>query len=183
MQVPLQITMRNVEHSAVVEERIREKAIKLNQYSDHIISCEVVVEQEQAHRNTGSLFNVRLHVTMPRKDLVVNRNKLENLYMAIRDAFDNMVRKVEDAAETLKGEVKFHEPTFQGEIVRLFKEQGFGFITTSVGDEYYFNKDNLVNHTFDYLQIGMPVHFIEKVGDEGLRACRVSVRRNHEYHD
>ncbi|OGO91399.1 MAG: 30S ribosomal protein S30 [Coxiella sp. RIFCSPHIGHO2_12_FULL_42_15] len=180
MQVPLQITMRNVDHSAAVEERIREKANKLNQYSEHIISCEVVVEQEQGHRNTGSIFNVRLHVVMPRKDLVVNRNKLENLYMAVRDAFDNMARKVEEAAQALNGDVKFHEPTIHGEIVRLFKDQGFGFIETTVGDEYYFNKDNLVNHLFDHLQIGMPVHFIEKVGDEGLQACRVSVRRNHD---
>lgn len=176
MQVPLQITMRNIDHSVAVEQRIRDKASKLDQFSDHIISCEVVVEQSQAFRKSGVLYNVRLHVSLPRKDLVVNHNEQENLYLAIREAFDNMVRQVEEADQIMDGDVKFHPPVVQGEIIRLFDE-GFGFIRDGVGDEYYFNKDNLVNHTFQHLQVGMPVHFIESVGDEGLRACRVSVRR------
>jgi len=177
MQVPLQITMRNVDHSEAVEQRIRDKALKLNQFSDRIIACEVVVEQNLAKRVNGNTYNIRVHVNLPRKDLVVNHTEQENLYLAIREAFDNMVRKVEEADRMMDGEVKHHEPMLQGEIVRLFDE-GFGFIRDGGGDEYYFNKDNLVSEHFDKLQIGMEVHFIEKMGDEGLRACRVSVRRN-----
>ncbi len=177
MQAPLQITMRNIDHSAAVEERIREKANKLNKFSDRIISCEVVVEQSQAFQKSGTLYNIRIHLTLPRKALVVNHNEQENLYVAIREAFNDMVRKVEAADQILEGEVKHHSPIIHGEIIRLFDE-GFGFIQDTVGDEYYFNKDSLVNHPFTHLQIGMPVHFIEKVGDEGLRACRVSVRRS-----
>lgn len=176
MQVPLQITMRNIDHSDAVEQRIREKASKLDQFSDRIISCEVVLEQSQAFRKSGMLYNIRIHVTLPRKDLVVNQNEQENLYLAIRESFDNMVRQIEAADRIMDGDVKHHAPLMQGEIIRLF-DQGFGFIRDSMGDEYYFNKDNLVNHTFQHLQIGMPVHFIESVGDEGLKACRVSVRR------
>lgn len=183
MQVPLQITMRNIDHSEAVEERIRMKANKLNQFSEQIISCEVVVERSQANRNSGVLHNIRLHVAMPRKNLVVNRNEQENLYTAIRDSFENMGRKVEETARMMQGDVKSHEPIVQGEIVRLFKDDRFGFIETNVGDEYYFNEDSLMNHSFVHLQVGMPVHFIEKVGDEGLIACRVSVRRNHENHE
>ncbi len=175
MQVPLQITMRNVDHSQAVEERIREKANKLNKFSDDIISCQVVVEKGQGHRQNGMLHNIRLHVCLPGKDLVINRNEQENLYLAIREAFVDMVRKVEESSRISQGDVKHHPPIVHGEIARLFTEDEFGFIVSANGDEYYFNADNLVKHRFDHLKIGMPVHFIEKMGNEGLKACRVSV--------
>lgn len=178
MQVPLQITMRNLDHSEAVDERIRTKAEKLNQFSDHIISCEIVVEQSQAHRQNGTLYNIRINLLMPRKkQLVVTNNEQENLYLAIREAFDDMSRQVEDAARKMKGDVKHHPPRLHGKIARLFDDGEFGFIESHNGDEYYFNSDCLHNHTFDYLKIGMPVQFIEKMGDDGMRACRVSVRK------
>ena len=43
MQVPIQITFRDIKHSAEVDEHIQEKADKLSQYADNIISCQVVV--------------------------------------------------------------------------------------------------------------------------------------------
>lgn len=180
MQVPLQITIRNMEHSSAVEERVRAKANKLTQFSEQIISCHVVIEESQAFKQNGNLFNVSVHVTMPKKnDLIVNHNEQENLYMAIRDAFDDMTRKVEEASNILQGDVKHHAPIIRGEIVRLFDDGRFGFIASTMGDEYYFNEGNLVKHKFDHLKVGMPVHFIEIMGDEGMRACRVSVSKEH----
>lgn len=113
------------------------------------------------------------------KELVVNHNQEENLYLAIREAFDDMGRKLEETARIYQGHVKLHPEVRHGEIVRLFNEDQFGFIVTEGGDEYYFNSDNLVKHRFSYLRIGMPVHFIEKFDASGLRAVRVSVPRNH----
>jgi len=175
MKVPLQITMRNMKHSPAVKERIKEKADKLNQFSDKIISCQVVIEQEQSHRQNGAVHTVRLHLTIPGKDLIVNRNHEENLYLAITQAFDDMVRQLEETSRIMQGDIKHHPPVIHGEIARLFGQDQFGFILSSTGDEYYFNADNLVKQRFDNLKVGMPVQFIEKIGDEGLKACRVSV--------
>lgn len=180
MKVPLQITMRNMKKSESVKEKIKEKADKLNQFSDQIISCEVVVEHEVAHRNNGGRFNVRVHLAIPGKDLVVSKDQdEENLYLAIQEAFDDMVRQLEEASRIRQGDVKHHSLVIRGEIARLFSDDQFGFIVSTTGDEYYFNADNLVKHKFDSLKVGMPVHFIEKVGDEGLKACRVSVQLQH----
>jgi hypothetical protein len=44
MQIPLQITFHGIDHSNALEERIREKALKLEQIYDKITSCRVVVE-------------------------------------------------------------------------------------------------------------------------------------------
>jgi ribosomal subunit interface protein len=179
MQVPLQITMRNLDHSQAVEERVREKALKLNKFSDKIIACQVVIEQNQAYRQSGNLYNIRIHLSMPRKELIVNRNQQENLYLAIREAFVDMARQVEDADTILQGDVKHHSFRIHGEIARLFQDDQFGFIIDANGEkEYYFNANNLVKqHKFDQLKVGMPVAFVEEVGDEGLRASRICVRK------
>lgn len=176
MQVPLQITIRNIDHSKAVEERIRQKAEKLNIFSDQIISCHVVVELTRNNKNQGNLHNVRINLTVPNKELVVNHNEQENLYMAIRDAFNDMVRQLEEAARMLHGEVKYHPDLLQGEIVRLFKDDDFGFIATPDGEEYYFNANNVVHPKFQRLTVGTPVHFISAMGDEGPQAHRVKAK-------
>ena len=176
MQVPLQITIRDIDHSDAVEQRIRKKAEKLNVFSDKIISCHVVVELTKHHQNSDKLHNVRITLTLPGKELVVNHNEQENLFMAIRDAFSDMVRQVEESAHKLHGDVKAHAPIIEGKIVRLFQEDSFGFIVTADGDEYYFNVDNVVHPKFHKLKVGMEVHFIEAMGKEGPQAHRVSAK-------
>ena len=176
MQVPLQVTFRDIPHSIAVEQHIRDKALKLNQYSDQIISCQVVIEQTQKHQHTGKLYNIRMITTLPHKvELAVNHNENENLYVAIRNAFDSMIRKVEDAYSRMNGDVKQHKIPIHGEIVRLFDYDEFGFILGLDGNEYYFNADNVVfPKTFERLQVGTEVHFLPDIGDEGLHAHRVS---------
>ena len=44
MKIPMQITIRDVEHSEMLEAHIRDKAKKLDEFFDHIMSCSVVVE-------------------------------------------------------------------------------------------------------------------------------------------
>lgn len=176
MQVPLQITIRDIDHSDAVEQRIRQKAEKLNLYSDRIISCHIVVEQTMRHKHQGKLHNIRINLTVPGKELFVNRNEQEDLYVAIRDAFDDMARKLEEETQKIKGEVKSHPELIHGRIARIFKDDDFGFIETENGDEYYFNAANVVHPNFDKLEVGTEVHFIEAMGDEGPRAHRVSAK-------
>ncbi len=101
MQTPLQITMRNTESSSAVKERIRQKVMKLDQFSENLISCRVVVEQNQARKQHGAHYNVRIYVNMPRHELVVNHNEQENLYLAIHKAFDDMSRQVKQTSQIL----------------------------------------------------------------------------------
>jgi hypothetical protein len=42
MQLPLQISFHNMGHSKVVEERVRDKAAKLERFAKHIMGCRVV---------------------------------------------------------------------------------------------------------------------------------------------
>ena len=177
MQVPLKITMRGIEHSEAIEEKIQQKAAKLELHSEKITSCNVTIELHQKHKLHGKLYNVKVLVNMPpKKELISTHNEQENLYLSIRDAFDDIIRQIEETSKKMQGDVKAHAPTLHGEIARLFELDGFGFITDAEGEEYYFNADSLTHLNFDRLKVGTPVQFIEKVGDEGLRACRVSAK-------
>lgn len=113
MQIPLQISFRNMEPSPAIEERIRKKAAKLERFHNRIIGCSVVVEAPHRHQHKGKLYTVRLDISVPGKDVAVDRAKPidqahEDIYVAIRDAFDAAARRLEDHARKMRGEVKNH---------------------------------------------------------------------------
>jgi ribosomal subunit interface protein len=110
MQIPLQITIRDVEHSAALETHIRDKAKKLDEFFDHIMSCRVVVEVPHKHHHQGKQFNVRIDLGVAGGEIVVNRDHAEDVYVALRDAFDAAKRQLEDYVRKLRGDVKKHEP-------------------------------------------------------------------------
>ena len=110
MQTPLQITIRDVEHSEALETRIRDKAQKLEEFFKHIMSCRVVVEAPHKHHHQGKQFNVRIDIGVPGNEIVVNRDHHEDVYVALRDAFDAAKRQLEDYARITRGDIKTHEP-------------------------------------------------------------------------
>jgi ribosomal subunit interface protein len=119
MQVPLQISFRNMEASPAIEAEIRRKAAKLEAFSDRITSVRVVVETPHRQHRQGKHFHVRVDVRMPGRELVVSRDPAEHdayedVYVAIRDAFDAAKRQVEDQARVARGAVKTHEPPESG---------------------------------------------------------------------
>ena len=113
MSIPLQISFRNMDPSPAVEERISEKAEKLERFHDRIVGCTLVVEAPHRHHHKGKLYNVRLDISVPRKDVVVDRAKPidhahEDVYVAVSDAFDAAVRRLEDRTQKMRGSVKTH---------------------------------------------------------------------------
>jgi ribosomal subunit interface protein len=177
MQLPLQVTFRDVSHSDAIEAAIREKVEKLDRFYDRIMAVRAVVGTIQRHRHQGKLYNIRLDITVPGGEIVINRDKAEDIYVAIRDAFDAARRKLEDFARKQRGEVKTHEVESRGRIARLFPEEGYGFIETATGDELYFHRFNVVHPDFEHLRVGDEVTFLVETADEGLQANRVTVHR------
>jgi ribosomal subunit interface protein len=110
MQTPLQITIRGLEHSDALETHIRDKAGKLDEFFDHIMSCRVVVEMPHQHHHQGKQFNVRIDIGVPGNEIVVNHDHAEDVFVALRDAFDAAKRQLEDYAHKLRGDIKKHNP-------------------------------------------------------------------------
>lgn len=80
MKALLQITARDVPHSEALESHIRQKAEKLETFYPNIMGCRVVVEVPHKHKHQGRMFNVCLDITVPGKELVVNREADEDVY-------------------------------------------------------------------------------------------------------
>lgn len=174
MRLPVQITFRDIPPSDAVETAIREKVDGLERFSDHIMSCRVTVGIIQKHKHQGKLFNIRVDLTLPGSEIVVNRDQAEDIYVAIRDAFDSVKRKLEEQVRRMRSDVKVHEVESHGRVARIFPDEGYGFIEKPDGTELYFHLYNCVHPDFDRLKIGDEVVFLEEAGSDGLQANRVS---------
>lgn len=175
MKLPLQISSRKVELSDSIINVIKQKAEKLETFTDQIIGCRVMVEAPHRHKQQGKEFNVRIDLTMPGTELVVKREPSEDLGITIRDAFDAARRQILSFQRKRRGEVKFHEsevPT--ATVSRIFEDEGFGFLETWDGREIYFHENSLVDREFAELEIGNIVRFSEKQGVNGPQASTVA---------
>ena len=110
MQIALQITVREMEHSEALDQQIRDKVAKLERIYPRLMACRVLAERQDRHKQQGSQFAVRVDLTLPGKEIVVNRQHAEDAYVALRDAFDAAKRQVQEYAHKLHGDVKKHEP-------------------------------------------------------------------------
>ena len=114
MQVPLQITWRDVPKSEFVESDIRKRAAKLEAQYEQILSFKVVVEQSQKRHHKGNLYHISLHIQVPEKEIAVTRDPSEHhahedMNVAVRDAFDAARRQLVDYVDIRRGHVKHHD--------------------------------------------------------------------------
>ena len=108
MRIPLQITARNMEMTDAIDAAVRKKAEKLEHFSDLITSCRVVVECPHRHQHKGIMYNVHIDLKLPGKELAITREPAEDLYVAMRDAFDVATRQVREYMQKRNGHVKHH---------------------------------------------------------------------------
>jgi ribosomal subunit interface protein len=109
MQIPLEISFKDMERSDAVEARIREKAEKkLERHAGRITSCRVVVQAPHRHHTHGNCYEIRIDIHVPGEELVVTREggndpAHSDVYVAIRDAFDAAARQLDDFGRRKNG--------------------------------------------------------------------------------
>src|SRR5580692_2051790 len=119
MMFPVQVTFRNMKHSAEVEEWIRAEAEKLEMFYHRIIGCRVAVELPHRHHRKGKPLHIRIELTLPGKEIVIKREPVAihrapmngeaaasshaaaksphaDLQLVIHDAFKAAGRRVQD---------------------------------------------------------------------------------------
>lgn len=186
MQLLLENEFRNMERSDVVEADIRRHAEKLEQFFEGITSCRVVFEAPHQHHRQGKLYHVRILLSVPGRELVADREPAEHhahedAHVTVRDAFKAMRRQLEDCVREMRGEVKRQTSLPHGRDVRLFPEEGDGFIATRDGREVYFHRNALPENDFDGLALGTDVRLNEEAGDKGPRATTVKITGQHHH--
>jgi ribosomal subunit interface protein len=184
MQVPLKIQFRNIDASPSVEAAVREHVAKLERLADPLISCSVTIEAPHQHHRQGNLYTVSIDVHYPGGEAVANRRPSaahahEDVYVALRDAFNAIQRQMQDHTRIHRGKVKHHEPPLHGTIASLDPQRSGGRIVTPEGRSLYFHANSVLNAKFEALTVGAPVRFDEEAGDEGPQASSVHVIGKH----
>lgn len=107
MELPLQITFHSLERSDAIAAQVRNRARKLEKFSERIQCCRVAIEAPHHRRSKGNEYRVRIEVSVPGQQLVVTRGDgdhriYSDVYLAIRDAFEAMRRQLEDYTDLLR---------------------------------------------------------------------------------
>jgi len=113
MQLPLELSFRNMEPSEAMEQAVRDKTTKLNRFAKHVTGFKVTVEAPHKHHHKGNLYHVRIDANLPGQELIINRSPSdhhahEDVYVAIRDAFKAANRQLENYVHKQRGDVKSH---------------------------------------------------------------------------
>ncbi|MHC4219240.1 MAG: HPF/RaiA family ribosome-associated protein [Planctomycetota bacterium] len=101
MQIPVQVAFRDMPVSDAVEAACWDEAAKLERFFERIASCRIVVAESRRRNQEGKLFEIRIVLNVPGRELVVKREPPadhadEDVQDAIREAFDATRRKLED---------------------------------------------------------------------------------------
>jgi ribosomal subunit interface protein len=175
-RIPLQITSRNFELTGEIENFILKKSEKLDKFHREMTSCRVLLEVPHRNRKSGLVYNARIDLALPGKELVIRREAHEDLHRAINLAFEAALKRVQAYARRKRGEVKRHEEPPRGRVASLFADQGYGFITAADGRDVYFHRNSVRNERFEDMEVGMEVVFVEEQGLRGPQASTVRIR-------
>ena len=98
MQVPVQVTFRDMPVSDAVEAACWDEAAKLEQCFDRIASCRIVVAEVA---EAGQGFEIRIVLNVPGRELAITRRPHdhqadEDIYEAIHEAFEITRRQLEE---------------------------------------------------------------------------------------
>lgn len=198
MQLPVQITFRNITGTEALKQHIHEEAMRLDDFYPRIMACRVLIELPHQHRQRGQRFHIRIDLTVPGSEIVVNHEPTlhqsvkalagerrtkeqevlaphKDVQVAIRDAFRAARRQLQDYAHKQRRDIKHHEPLPQARVSRLFPEEGYGFLEMPDGTEIYFHKNSLLNEDFEKITLNTIVTCVVEQGDQGPQASTVRI--------
>jgi ribosome-associated translation inhibitor RaiA len=111
-EIEAEIIFRNMEPSEAVAGRVRERVRWLLKFAKRVTAARVRIEAPHRNHAKGKIYHVRLSFALPgQPDLVVSHepetdHAHEDIYIAIRDAFDAARRQLVEAPAARKPRVK-----------------------------------------------------------------------------
>lgn len=179
METAPQITFRGLDSTPEITAKIEEQIEKLNDISDRITSCRVTVELRSARGHKGQLYQVAVELEVPGGSVIVNKKPgdlgaHEDLRVSIRDSFDAARRQLRDHMARLdEQQVKPQPERLHGTVVRLFPDDGYGFIQIAEEEEVFFDRDSVSGTGWEGLDLYSEVAFTLMEGEKGPYAANV----------
>jgi ribosomal subunit interface protein len=110
MLKPVEVVFQGVDGSQAVEKHVRDEVAKLERLHPQVTRCRVTIGLPHNRQQQGKLFDIHIELAVPGKELMVNQAPgQEDMYVALRDAFDIARRQLDDHVRAQRGEVKHHE--------------------------------------------------------------------------
>jgi cold shock CspA family protein len=179
MELPLQITAHNFILSPAEERAIRAAAAKLDEFAPRIVSCRVAIEIPKDGGRSGRQYRIHVKLDVPGEEIVIRRRSDEAIPTAVQKAFKAAGRRLQDHVRRQRGDVKLPRRAPRGVVIRLFRGEGYGFLTSEDGHEIYFDRRSVLNDAFDRLEEGAQVRYVEEPGEQGPQASTVAARAVH----
>ena len=193
MQIPVEISFRNIEASAAAENDIRGHVERLELVSGRMTTCRVRVDQRNQNQNGTIPPVVHIEISLPgHKDIVVAHEPehLQRRFQApdLRNAINEAFRIAERRLTKHKDKVTDHGTAdlrheaaseFRGQVAELTPGEDFGFLMNKEGGLLYFHRNSLLSGDFDRLHRGDEVSYVEEMGDNGPQASKVRVLEDH----
>ncbi|MEC8587309.1 MAG: ribosome-associated translation inhibitor RaiA [Pseudomonadota bacterium] len=94
-----QIVFHNIEQSTSISDAVNKRISKLQRFCDRILAGRVVLDSPHNNHHKGKVYSVGLEIHTPSKEVRVNQEQHDNhahedLYVAIRDAFNAAERQL-----------------------------------------------------------------------------------------
>lgn len=180
--IPFKITFLDFPESDVVWIAVQKRIEKLEHFFSRIIRCEVAIFLPHRHRHSDRLYHIQIRIFLPGDDVIITRKPVQNeahrnIYVAIRDSFNAAERLLREKIKIVRHENKLHHQENRqiGKITKLFFNDGYGFLTTFDGNEFYFDKNCLLNKKFEQLEIGQKARFLDELGEKGPQVTSMAM--------
>ncbi len=164
----IHIDARNVTLLPEWEDKINEEITKTQGHFPGLIHHLRVEIIGTKHHRLG-YFELHIIASVPGETIVVKR-KGERVRLLIVECFDNLDRQIREYNRRRQGITKYHEMHPVGSITRIFREEGYGFIEGSGGEEIYFQQNAVKSVPFSDLEVGDLVKYEEEQGEKGAQA-------------
>lgn len=94
-----QIVFHNLDQTDAITEAVQKRIQKLERYCDEILTGRVVLDSPHNNHHKGKVYSVGLEIHTPSREIRVNQEQHDNhahedLYIAIRDAFNVAERQL-----------------------------------------------------------------------------------------
>jgi ribosomal subunit interface protein len=93
MKPVVDVTYRDLDSSAVLNQIISKKVEKLTRYSDQIIHSRVVLDAPHHHKHKGKQYRASIELDIKGHPIAISHDD-ESIHIAVRDAFVSAERKV-----------------------------------------------------------------------------------------
>ena len=115
MSNEFQIVFHNIDQSDAIIDSVNKRIEKLRRFKSDIIGGRVVLDSPHNNHHKGKVYSVTLELHTPSKPVVVTQEQHDNhahedLYVAIRDAFNAAERQIKSVDKKHRKEAVHKNP-------------------------------------------------------------------------